>query len=96
MLAAVAALFLAGYVGVIDNWTGRGLELESIAGAVLGGASLRGGKATVVGSLLGALILVMLFNIMLMLGLPIELQLVVQGLVIVTAAALYATGGSRD
>jgi len=89
-------LFLAGYVGVSDNWTGRGLELESIAGAVLGGASLRGGKATVVGSLLGALILVMLFNIMLMLGLPIELQLVVQGLVIVTAAALYATGGSRE
>lgn len=89
-------MFLAGYVGVSDNWTGRGLELESIAGAVLGGASLRGGKATVVGSLLGALILVMLFNIMLMLGLPIELQLVVQGLVIVTAAALYATGGSRE
>ena len=57
---------------------------------------MRGGKASVLGSLLGALILVMLFNIMLMLGLPIEFQLVAQRLVIIAAAALYAAGGSRD
>ena len=89
VLAATAGLFLVGYVGIVDNWTGRGYELDSIAAAVIGGASLRGGKGSVVGALLAALILVSLFNIVVILGLSIEFQMVVKGVLILLAAAVY-------
>lgn len=89
VMAAIAGLFLVGYVGIVDNWTGRGYELDSIAAAVIGGAALSGGKGSVPGSLLAALILVSLFNIVVILGLSIELQLVIKGTLIILAAAVY-------
>ncbi len=89
VLAAIAGLFLVGYVGIVDNWTGQGYELDSIAAAVIGGASLRGGKGSVIGALLAALILVSLFNIVVILGLSIEFQMVVKGVLILLAAAVY-------
>jgi ribose/xylose/arabinose/galactoside ABC-type transport system permease subunit len=89
VLAAMGGLFLVGYVGIVDNWTGRGYELDSIAAAVIGGASLRGGKGSVIGALLAALVLVSLFNIVIILGLSIEFQLVIKGALILAAAAVY-------
>ncbi|MBC6439169.1 MAG: ABC transporter permease [Rhodospirillales bacterium] len=89
VMAACAGLFLVGYVGIVDNWTGRGYELDSIAAAVIGGAALSGGKGSVPGVLLAALILVSLFNIVVILGLSIELQLVIKGTLIILAAAVY-------
>lgn len=88
-LAGVAGLVLIGYVGTVDNWVGRGYELDSIVAAVIGGVVLGGGAGSVLGALLGALVLVVLFNIVLILGLPVELQLVIKGLVIVLAAAVH-------
>ncbi len=95
VLAAIAGLFLVGYVGIVDNWTGRGYELDSIAAAVIGGAALSGGKGSVPGVLLAALILVSLFNIVVILGLSIELQLVIKGALIVLAAAVYIRRSER-
>lgn len=89
LLAAIGGVFLVGYVGIVDNWTGRGYELDSIAAAIMGGASLRGGRGTILGSLLGGLILVMIYNIVLMVGLSVEFQLIARGLIIVAAAAFY-------
>lgn len=89
VMAAIAGLFLVGYVGIVDNWTGRGYELDSIAAAVIGGAALSGGKGSVPGVLLAALILVSLFNIVVILGLSIELQLLIKGTLIILAAAVY-------
>lgn len=89
VMAALAGLFLVGYVGIVDNWTGRGYELDSIAAAVIGGAALSGGKGSVPGVLLAALILVSLFNIVVILGLSIELQLVIKGTLIILAVAVY-------
>ncbi len=88
-LAAAGGLLLMGYVGIVDNWTGRGYELNSIAAAIMGGASLRGGRGTVLGSLLGALILVTIFNMVLMLGLSVEFQMIIKGVIIVAASAFY-------
>lgn len=89
ILAGLAGLVLVGYVGIVDNWTGRGYELDSIAAAVIGGAALSGGKGSVPGVLLATLVLVSLFNIVVILGLSIELQLVIKGSLIVLAAAVY-------
>ena len=57
MLASVAALILVGRLGAAEPTLGNLWELEAIAAAAIGGASLMGGKGSVVGTILGAVIL---------------------------------------
>jgi ribose/xylose/arabinose/galactoside ABC-type transport system permease subunit len=89
-LSGLAGLVLLGYVGTVDNWVGKGYELDSIVAAVVGGVVLGGGVGSVMGALLGALILLVLFNIVLILGLPVEGQYIIKGLIIILAAAVHA------
>jgi ribose/xylose/arabinose/galactoside ABC-type transport system permease subunit len=93
-LCGLAGLVLLGYVGTVDNWVGRGYELDSIVAAVVGGIVLGGGVGSVLGALLGALILLLLFNIVLILGLPVEAQLIIKGLIILAAAAVHVRRGN--
>ncbi len=93
-LAAVAGLVLSGYVGIVDNWVGRGFELDSIVAAVMGGIALSGGRGTITGGLIGAAILIVVFNAVLMFGMPVQLQIIIKGLVIVAAAAFYVRRGA--
>jgi len=95
VFAAIAGLVLSGYVSVVDNWVGRGFELDSIVAAVMGGIALSGGKGGVVGALFGAAILVVLSNAVVILGLPIHAQLIMKGIFIVLAASLYAARAKR-
>lgn len=91
VLAAIGGLVLVGYVGSVDNWVGRGYELNSIIATVMGGVSLGGGRGTVFGALIGAFILTEIFNIALLLGFPVQFQWVVKGVVILLAVAVYST-----
>ncbi|MGB3405933.1 MAG: ABC transporter permease [Jannaschia sp.] len=61
-LAAVAVTFSLAQVMSADPMAGNGLELDAIAAVVIGGASLYGGRGSVVGTLLGVLIMVMIRN----------------------------------
>lgn len=88
-LAALAGLILSGFVGIVDNWVGRGFEINSIVAAVMGGVALSGGRGTIAGGLVGAAILVVVFNSVLQIGMPIQMQIIIKGLVIVIAAAFY-------
>lgn len=88
-LAALAGLIYSGFVGIVDNWVGRGFELDSIVAAVMGGVALSGGRGSIIGGLLGAAILVVVFNAVLMIGFPIQFQIIIKGLVIIIAAAFY-------
>jgi ribose/xylose/arabinose/galactoside ABC-type transport system permease subunit len=89
-LAGIAGLILSGYVGLVDNWVGQGYELDSIVACVIGGVSLKGGRGSILGALAGAAIIVIIANEVLLLGLPIQVQIIVKGAVIMIAAALYA------
>jgi len=89
-LAAAAGLILSGYVGLVDNWVGQDYELDSIVACVIGGVSLKGGRGSIAGALAGAAIIMVIANEVLLLGLPIQIQIIVKGAVIVIAAALYA------
>jgi ribose/xylose/arabinose/galactoside ABC-type transport system permease subunit len=95
-LAGVAGLLLTGYIGLADNWLGRGYELDSIAAVVVGGTALEGGRGSVLGSVAGVFIITILFNLVLLLGLDEETQRIVKGLAIVIAVALYARLRSRE
>ncbi|MCB2129037.1 MAG: ABC transporter permease [Rhodobacteraceae bacterium] len=93
-LAAIAGLVLSGFVGIVDNWVGRGMELDSIVAAVMGGIALSGGRGTIVGGLIGAAILVVVFNAVLLFGMPVQFQIIIKGIVIVIAAAFYVKRGA--
>jgi ribose/xylose/arabinose/galactoside ABC-type transport system permease subunit len=95
LLAATAGLVLSGFVGLVDNFVGRGFELDSIVAAVLGGVALSGGRGTILGALVGAAILVAITNAVLLFGLPIQFQLIIKGIVIVIAAALHVRTGAE-
>lgn len=88
-LAALAGLILSGYVGLVDNWVGQGYELDSIVACVVGRVSLRGGRGSILGALTGAAIIVILANEVVLLGVPVQAQLIIKGVVIVLAAAIY-------
>jgi len=66
------------------------LELDSIAAVVIGGVSLFGGKGSIIGVLLGVLILGVVSNGMNLLGLTIYMQWIVKGVIILMAVVIDA------
>lgn len=82
-LAAVAAIFIAMYTRSISPAVhGSFYELYAIAAAVLGGCSLRGGEGSVLGVVLGTILLQVLQNLVNLLGIPSSLNFAVMGTVI--------------
>jgi ribose transport system permease protein len=83
VLTAIAAVFFAMYTRSISPAShGNFYELYAIAAAVLGGCSLRGGEGSVVGIVLGAVLLQVLQNLVNLLGIPSSLNFAVMGSVI--------------
>ena len=95
MLAGLAGLVLAGYSGFVDNWIGRGYDLDSIAAAVVGGTLFEGGRGGVLGTVAGVLIITILYNLVLLLALDEEMRRIVKGVAIILAVALYARMRTR-
>lgn len=60
--AALASIFLSSRIFSIDPLGGTGMELESIAAVVIGGASLFGGRGSIIGTLMGVFIMVLIRN----------------------------------
>jgi len=90
-LAGIAGIVFSTQVGVAEAQAGMGYELDVIAAAVIGGASLSGGRGTIIGAFLGACLLGVLRNAFILLALSPFLQQLSIGLVIV-AAALFDQG----
>ena len=87
-LVGVAALLRFSYTGAGDPVGMMGGELDVIASVVIGGASLAGGQGSVLGTLVGALIITMVANGCTKLGLPNWVQEIVTGGIIVFAVVL--------
>lgn len=83
ILTAIAAIFLAMYTRSISPAShGNFYELYAIAAAVLGGCSLRGGEGSILGVVLGTVLLQVLQNLVNLLGIPSSLNFAVMGSVI--------------
>lgn len=87
-LAAVTGFFQASYAGAATPTLGELMELDAIAACVIGGASLRGGRGTVLGALFGAFLMTSLLNGMTLLAVSPEAKLIVRGVVLVAAVTL--------
>ncbi|MCP4318186.1 MAG: ABC transporter permease [Hyphomicrobiales bacterium] len=94
LFAAIANLLQSGRLGQIDPAMGGGYELTAIAIAVLGGASLFGGRGTIEGTLIAALIIGVLNNLLNLLGVSIYIQQVVVAGIIVSI--VYLNGLRAD
>lgn len=97
MLAAIAGFLVAARTGAFQPATihggATGMELSSIAAVVLGGTSLSGGKGSVVGAVLGALVAGLLYNVLVLLNVNPYIQQLLVGLIIL--AAVLLTAGER-
>ena len=88
MAASLAGMLYAGRLHSGRFQLGEGDELSVIAAAVLGGTSLFGGAGTVVGSIVGALMIGLINNGLLLMGLEYSQQLIARGIIIILAVAL--------
>jgi ribose/xylose/arabinose/galactoside ABC-type transport system permease subunit len=88
LMAAIGGLALTARVGAATPTAATGLELACITAVVLGGTPLTGGIGSMTNTVVGAFIISILLNGMVILGVPSEMQLVVQGLVLVGAVYL--------
>lgn len=95
-LTALTGFFQTAYAGASTTTVGELLELDAIAACVIGGASLKGGRGSVMGVLVGALIMASLMNGMTLLAVSPELKFIVRGAVLTLAVWLdTATGNQR-
>jgi ribose/xylose/arabinose/galactoside ABC-type transport system permease subunit len=79
---------MLGYYGSGSSDVGNGYELEVIAAAVVGGASLSGGRGTALGAMLGALIIRLIDNAVIILGLNQNHSRIIMGSAVVVAVLL--------
>lgn len=94
-LAAIASLILVGRLGAAEPTIGNLWELDAIAAAAIGGASLMGGKGSIVGTIIGAIILGALRNGLTLMNVQAFYQLLATGIIIIAAMLIdRATRGS--
>jgi ribose transport system permease protein len=91
-VAALAGMLYAGRLQSGRFQWGEGDELSVIAAVILGGTSLFGGRASVIGALLGSLMIGLINNGLILMGLEFSQQQIVRGAIIILAVALV----SRD
>jgi len=96
MFTALAAIMLMSQIGVGDPRQGINYTLASITAVVLGGTSLRGGRGTFLGSILGALLLTEVLSTVSFLGLSTMYQYTFQGALILAAALIYSAARGRS
>src|ERR1051325_3143287 len=88
LTAGIAALLAIGYYGSASSGDGPGYELDVIAAAVVGGASLSGGQGTALGAALGALIIKIIDNGIVILGIDQNYSRIIIGVAVILAVVL--------
>ncbi len=87
-LCGVSGVVMASYVGYGTISAGNGYELDAIAACILGGTSTLGGEGTILGAIVGALIMVSLTNGLQLINVESDYQYVVKGIVLVVAVLI--------
>jgi ribose transport system permease protein len=90
VLAGISGMMTLAYFGSADPTIGTGYELQVIAAAVIGGTALQGGSGTVLGALLGALIIAVIQSGLIQFGVGANWSIFATGGVIIGAVALDA------
>ena len=95
MLAALAGMVVSARLNSATPKAGVGFELDVIAAVFIGGASMAGGVGTVIGAVVGAFIMGVMNNGMSILGIGIDYQQVIKGLVLMAAVIFDVSNKSK-
>jgi ribose transport system permease protein len=96
VLAALASLILIARLGAAEPTLGNLWELEAIAAAAIGGASLSGGKGSIIGTILGAVVLGAMRNGLTLLNVQAFYQLLATGIIIILAMLIDRLTRGRE
>ena len=96
VIYGIAALLLVSRTGVGDPNAGLTENLEAITAVVLGGTSLFGGRGTIIGTLIGALIMGVLRNGLVLMGVPSIYQVLITGILVILAVSVDQLARSRS
>jgi ribose transport system permease protein len=88
VICAFAAIGILGFLKAADPSVGKGSEMTVISAAIIGGTSLFGGAGSIIGAIIGALIIGVIRNGLVLLGVSVYWQPVVTGFVLISAVAL--------
>jgi ribose transport system permease protein len=94
-MAGLAGLLYAGRLQAAKYTLGESDLMTVIAAVIVGGTALNGGKGSVIGALLGSLLMGMLNNGLILMGLKVSDQMIVRGLIILIAVAVSLRDTSR-
>ncbi|WP_319562115.1 multiple monosaccharide ABC transporter permease [Marispirochaeta sp.] len=94
-LAGIAGIVFAGRLNAASPLAGKDFELDVIAACFIGGASMKGGEGTIIGAIIGGLIMGILNNGMSILGFNIFIQSVIKGLVLLIAVSFDVYSKSK-
>src|SRR5215217_4424006 len=84
----IAAILLCGRLASASPVAGALYELDAIAAVVIGGTSLAGGRATIIGTVLGVITFALVFNLLTLMNLAVEIQSITKGVIILAAVLL--------
>lgn len=87
LLASVAGIIFTSRLNVAGPKAGNGFELDAIAACFIGGAAVTGGVGTVIGAMIGGLVMAVMNNGMSLMGVGIDYQQAIKGLVVLGAVA---------
>ena len=89
MLVAIAAIIQVSRIGSMDYASaGSGYEMDAIAAVIVGGTSMSGGKGSIVGTVLGMLIIGVMNNLLTLFGVPPFLREACKGVIVIAAVLL--------
>ncbi len=94
-LAALGSMINLAFLNNVQGTMGQGLELDVIAATILGGTSLNGGEGTMLGTVVGVLILGVLRNGLVLMGVSPFLQMIAIGAVLVGAVAVDMNSNNK-
>ena len=90
--AASAGILSAAYLGAAFPMAGKGAELRVISACVIGGCSLSGGEGSIIGSLLGVVLMALIGNGLVLLNVSLYWQDIVSGAILIAAVAIDVLG----
>ncbi len=96
VMCAIAGIIMVGRVGTATPLAGETYDTDAIAACVIGVASFNGGKGTVSGTLIGALLIAVIRNGLNLLGAQTDIQYIVIGLVIILAVFVDVVRGNAE
>jgi ribose/xylose/arabinose/galactoside ABC-type transport system permease subunit len=88
LLAGIAGILYAARIATASSTIGVGAELQAITAAILGGASLSGGRGTIWGALVGVFFMALMQNVLIIARFSSEWQGIILGAVLVAAVAI--------